>query len=172
MILTYLFLILASFAQAADQSTQMSCTDDDKIRALIRKGAMSRDFCLKIEGNAISLYLTGDYFKLGSDKSYVEPKGEIKQDVPNGMNYDGATGTTTADLKTKKSVQDAQNSSNVFVKVVKKLLARLKDIKKTNKVEGITIEAVGYADGVRNIVSGYDSNIQETFFTAGDRTHV
>ncbi len=171
-IITYLLLILVSFAQAKEPNTQLSCTDDDKIRALIRKGAMSRDFCLKIEGNAISLYLTGDYFKLGSDKSYVEPKGEIKQDVPNGMNHKGTVPATTTDIKTKKSVQDAQNSSGVFVKIVKKLLARLKDIKKTKKVEGISMEAVGYADGVRNIVSGYDANIQEKFFTAGDRTHL
>ncbi len=170
-IIPYLLLLVVSFAQASDPAPPLSCSDEDKLRALIRKGAMSRDFCLKIEGNKISLSVTGDYFNLGSDKKYLESKGEIKQDVPAGMNYQ-ANPTKTTDLSSKKSVQEAEKSSGVFVKIVKKLLARLKDIKKTNKVEGITLEAVGYADGVRNIKQEYDLNVKEKFFTSGDRTHL
>ena len=170
-IIPYLLLLVVSFAQANNPTPPVACTDEDKLRALIRKGAMSRDFCLKIEGNNISLSLTGNYFNLGSDKKYLESQGEIKQNVPEGMNYKGDK-KKASELSSKKSVQDAEKSSGVFVKIVKKLLARLKDIKKTNKVEGITIEAVGYADGVRNIEDDYNLNIQNKFFTSGDRTHL
>lgn len=155
-----LALTTTSWGQGkATSSTVHQCTDEMKLKALIRKGAMTKDFCLKVKGDDISLYVTGDFYKLGSDSSFLVPKGEIPTDISVKNPYQKPEKPTPV-----LNVEKSKAAADVFAKIANRLVDKVKDLKKSNTAPGIKLEATGYADGVRNLDSSYDLNIYEEVF--------
>jgi hypothetical protein len=155
------FANFQTFAQSSG-SSEADC-EKDLIEELIKKGYMSQHLCMNLDASKLVVVLNGatydlgDYGLMGNQKSTPNvPEDNIKKELDENtptVNHQG-----TADSENESKDRDAWKTNVKTTKDSLDMVAELITKLSVNVKDKISIESVGYADGVRNKMSQFNEN--------------
>lgn len=146
-------LVFSSLSWAqTEPNLEEECSDEKKMKALIRREIMTKDLCLNLTDDKLKLVITGATYDLGehyqkSKYNYVCP--------PTLTSGNGGTATPTA-------TATAASVINADFKNFPKFFKQLATVASSSAITG---DVTGYADGVVYVGTGFDDAISKGTLT-------